>query len=78
MVEDLEDSDVLRSLYANVMDSVMVSSEPSSSIVGDGIGDSSGNPDVVCVPGLQVDVSAAVDLDIVASDLREAMEVALE
>ncbi|KAK1593037.1 hypothetical protein Q3G72_034873 [Acer saccharum] len=74
LVEDLEDSDVLRSLHANVMDSVMASSEPSSSIVGGGIGDSSGNPDLVCGSGLQVDVSAAV----VASDLREAMEVALE
>ncbi|KAK0581890.1 hypothetical protein LWI29_019149 [Acer saccharum] len=74
LVEDLEDSDVLRSLHANVMDSVMASSEPSSSIVGGGIGDSSGNPDLVCGSGLQVDVSAAV----VAFDLREVMEVALE
>ena len=62
----------------NIMDSVMVSSEPSSSIIGDSISDSSGNSDVVCVPGLQVDVSAAVDLDVFASYLREAMEVALE
>ena len=28
--------------------------------------------------GIQVDVSTSFDLDIVASDLREAMEVALE
>jgi len=60
------------------MDSVMVSSEPSSSIIGDSISDSSGNSDVVCVPGLQVNVSVAADLDIVASNLREVMEVALE
>ncbi|KAK4834261.1 hypothetical protein QYF36_019821 [Acer negundo] len=78
LVENLEDSDVLRSLHVSVMDSLMVSSELFVSIIGGSIGDSGGNSDGVCGSGLQVDISAAVDLDVVASDIRDVIEVALE
>ncbi|KAK1592004.1 hypothetical protein Q3G72_017460 [Acer saccharum] len=78
VVEDLEDSDILRSLHLSVMDSVMLFADHAITNVGCGTSDLGGSSDAANGIGLQVDVSATLDLDIVASDLREAMEVALE
>ncbi|KAK4856637.1 hypothetical protein QYF36_019575 [Acer negundo] len=78
LVMDLDDSDVLRSLHSSVMDSVMLSTD--HVIINAGCDNNvlGGKPTADDGLGVQVNVSAALDLDNVASDLREAMEVALE
>ncbi|KAK1568848.1 hypothetical protein Q3G72_029685 [Acer saccharum] len=85
--EDLEDSEVLKLLHKDMMDTVITATvAPSTGIDGcsSGLGEGSSNSSVILdgsvdlVPAQLVDVSAAKDLDVVASSLSEAMEVALE
>ncbi|KAK3204901.1 hypothetical protein Dsin_018947 [Dipteronia sinensis] len=85
--EDLEDSEVLKLLHKDMMDTVMPATViPSTGIDGysSGPGEGNSSSSVICdgsvdlVPTQLVDVSAAKDLEVVALNLREAMEVALE
>ncbi|KAI9166225.1 hypothetical protein LWI28_028292 [Acer negundo] len=78
LVEDLDDSDVLRSLHSNVMDSVMLSTDHAITNVGCDTNVLGGKPPADNELGVQVDVSTTFDLDIVALDLKKVMEVALE
>ncbi|KAK0573323.1 hypothetical protein LWI29_006396 [Acer saccharum] len=85
--EDLEDSEVLKLLHNDMMDIVMTATiAPSTGIDGcsSGLGEGNSSSSVICdgsvdlVPMQLVDVSVAKDLKVVALNLREAMEVALE
>ncbi|KAK1568182.1 hypothetical protein Q3G72_021448 [Acer saccharum] len=85
--EDLEDSEVLKLLHNDMMDTVMTATiAPSTGIDGcsSGLGEGNSSSSVICdgsvdlVPMQLVDVSVAKDLKVVALNLREAMEVALE
>ncbi|KAK0592278.1 hypothetical protein LWI29_016398 [Acer saccharum] len=76
--EDLEDSEVLKLLHKDMMDTVITATvAPSTGIVGcsSGPGEGSSNSSVILdgsvdlVPAQLVDVSAAKDLDVVASSL---------
>ncbi|KAK4846881.1 hypothetical protein QYF36_022951 [Acer negundo] len=87
MEEDLEDLDVLKILHKDSLDSVVVGNiAPFLSL--DGSISSLGEGEISCIylgiglvgplPPRLVDVSNAKDLDVVVSNLHEAMEVALK
>ncbi|KAI9153279.1 hypothetical protein LWI28_008729 [Acer negundo] len=87
MGEELKDSDVLKILHKDMLDSVVfVNISPSLgldgciSVPGEGQtgSDDLGNGVVRTSSPRQVDMSTAKDLDVVASNLHEAMDLALE
>ncbi|KAK1560409.1 hypothetical protein Q3G72_026377 [Acer saccharum] len=72
MEDDLEDSDVLKALHQEMLDSVLIDKDTRESSM-ETVGDSG---PIVCIE--HVDVPSASNFDEVASKLKEAMEVAME